>query len=105
GGNGFLGILTVSPRHNTIRVQTYSPYLDKWRDDHAADYTLDYDFGKKPEPFQKLFTTTIAPNATATHQWKNLPAGAAHEWFAEISDCAITKKTPVQPIGADAPKN
>ncbi|MDR0353750.1 MAG: metallophosphoesterase, partial [Opitutaceae bacterium] len=86
GGNGFLGILTLSPRRNTIRVQTYSPYTNTWRTDPAADYTLDHDFGAKIEPFQKLATTTAAAGATATFRWENLKPDAACEWRAEISD-------------------
>ncbi len=86
GGNGFLGILTVSPRHNTIRVQTYSPFTNEWRTDPAADYTLDYDFGAKIEPFQKLATTTVASGATTTFRWENLKPGVVCEWRAEISN-------------------
>src|SRR5690606_35103409 len=30
GGNGFLRILTIDPKMNTIDVKTYSPYVDEY---------------------------------------------------------------------------
>jgi hypothetical protein len=102
GGNGFLGILTVSPRHNTIRVQTYSPYTNELRTDPAADYTLDHDFGAKIEPFQKLATTTAAAGATASFRWENLQPGAACEWRAEVSNGQ--KSTLTKPRVFEAPR-
>jgi hypothetical protein len=50
GGNGYLCILTFSPRRGKIIGKTYSPFLDKWREkdqwdaDGDSSFELDYDF-------------------------------------------------------------
>jgi len=42
GGNGWLRILEFSPRHNEIRVKTYSPTLDRYQTDADSQFTLPY---------------------------------------------------------------
>ena len=93
GGDGWLGILTFSPRNNNLLVQTYSPWLDQWRTDEHATYTLDYDFGVKIEPHAKLGGANITPGDSATCQWKDIEPDADYEWFAEISDGQKTTRT------------
>ncbi len=98
GGNGLLGILTLSPRTNKIHVSTYSPHAKNGRLDASASYTLDYDFGAKIEPFAKVGSAKIAAGATATCRLENMDATAAYEWQAEISDQGKTLRTPARPI-------
>ena len=43
GGNGWLRILEFSPRHQVIRVTTYSPTLDQYQTDANSQFTLPYD--------------------------------------------------------------
>lgn len=43
GGNGWLRILTFSPENNTIKVQTYSPSLEKFQTDTNSEFELEYD--------------------------------------------------------------
>ena len=86
GGDGWLGILTFSPRNNNIRVQTYSPWLDKWRTDQYVAYTLDYDFGTKIEPYEKLGEVQVSSGGQAAVQWKGLERDTDYEWYAEVSD-------------------
>lgn len=43
GGNGWLRLMTFSPSNNTISVETYSPYLDKYDTGAASAFTLKYD--------------------------------------------------------------
>lgn len=38
GGNGWLRIMTLSPKQQTLDVQTYSPYLQKFRNDEAHSF-------------------------------------------------------------------
>ncbi|HEY0565592.1 MAG TPA: carboxypeptidase regulatory-like domain-containing protein, partial [Terriglobales bacterium] len=40
GGNAYLRILTVDPAANSISVQTYSPYLNRYLTDAANQFTL-----------------------------------------------------------------
>ncbi|OAM88399.1 hypothetical protein AW736_18965 [Termitidicoccus mucosus] len=98
GGNGLLGILTLSPRTNKIHVSTYSPHAKSGRLDSSANYTLDYDFGAKIEPFAKVGAAEVAAGATATCRLENMDATATYEWQAEISDQGKTTRTPARPI-------
>lgn len=42
GGNGWLRILTFSPKNDTIRVTTYSPFLQKFQEDAESQFELEY---------------------------------------------------------------
>jgi hypothetical protein len=104
GGNGMLGILTLSPRTNKIHVSTYSPHAQKGRLDASANYTLDYDFGAKIEPFAKVGAVEVAAGATATCRLENMDATATYEWQAEIGDQGKTIRTPARPVPSAAAK-
>ena len=100
GGDGWLRILTFSPRNNTIRVQTYSPYLNRFIDNHADNtagtakneltlaYTMDV-------PYQTIGTATVASGAQACVSWTGLQAGKEYEWRVEVSDGTSTTEGPV----------
>ncbi len=98
GGDGHLGVLTLSPRTNKIHAGIYSPVTQKWRTYNDADYALDYDFGTKTEPFARVSSTETAPGATANCRLENMDGSAAYEWIAEISDRGKTTRTSVQSI-------
>ena len=42
GGNGWLRILTFSPKNNRINVTTYSPSLFKFQRDTESEFELEY---------------------------------------------------------------
>jgi hypothetical protein len=42
GGNGYLRILTFHPSTNTIDVQTYSPWINKYLTDAANQFTINW---------------------------------------------------------------
>jgi Carboxypeptidase regulatory-like domain/Calcineurin-like phosphoesterase/Bacterial Ig domain len=42
GGDGWLRILTFHPEANTISVQTYSPFLNKFKTDASNQFTVPY---------------------------------------------------------------
>lgn len=42
GGNGWLRIMTYHPATDTVSVQTYSPFLDKYMTDATNQFTLNY---------------------------------------------------------------
>jgi hypothetical protein len=104
GGNGFLGILTFSPRANQIRVAIHSPFTGEWRADSAGQYTLDYDFGTTIEPFAGIATVKIRSGDEAGCRWEGLEPGADYEWFAEISDGGKTTRTEPRLFKAAAQK-
>ena len=43
GGNGWLRIMEFVPSEDKIYVKTYSPYLNKYNTDSAAQFTLNYE--------------------------------------------------------------
>ena len=98
GGNGWLGILAFSPRENKIRVRMYSPWLDQWRSDEYATWSLDYDFGAKIHPFAKIASVKPGPDGTATCIWRNLAPGGDYEWYAEVSDGRKTTRSEPQTL-------
>ncbi|OAM88127.1 metallophosphoesterase [Termitidicoccus mucosus] len=98
GGNGHLGVLTLSPRANKIHVGIYSPVTQKWRTYNDADYTLDYDFGAKIEPFVKVATTEVPSGTTASCRLENMDGLATYEWLAEINDQGKITRTAIHSI-------
>lgn len=44
GGNGWLRILTFSPKNNRISITTYSPSLNKFQEDTDSQFQLEYNF-------------------------------------------------------------
>lgn len=38
GGNGFLRIMTFYPGKDEVRVRTYSPYMERYKDDEVNDF-------------------------------------------------------------------
>jgi hypothetical protein len=104
GGNGYLCILTLSPRRGKITGKTYSPYLDKWRDTGDGSFELDYDFdaGRTAESAETGRATVrhgrIAgrargrPAAGAGGGWRVIPAGAR-----PAEPCAFAPRLMVKP--------
>lgn len=42
GGGGYLRLLRFSPRQNLVRVQTYSPWLDRYDTDAGSQFEFGY---------------------------------------------------------------
>lgn len=85
GGDGWLRILEFVPMQNLIRVQTYSPTLDRYETDGNSQFTLPYDMGG--QPFLQLAEINTIPGQTeASISWMNLPPGSLCEWYASASD-------------------
>ena len=62
GGAGYLRILTFDPAARTLRVQTYSPALDRYKNDAANQFTLNMSFSR----FAATPSATSMPTATKT---------------------------------------
>ena len=43
GGNGFMRLMKFSEDGNTIRVKTYSPFLDQYKTDFKNEFVIDID--------------------------------------------------------------
>ncbi len=42
GGGGYLRVMRFAPAQRTVAVQTYSPYLDRWKRDPDNEFTVRY---------------------------------------------------------------
>ena len=93
GGNGFLRILTFKPSTNKIRVESYSPTLD--RAVNASDsipgwttaYEIDYNQQSAVTDWIPLGTANVsAGGTTADLAWTGLEAGKDYEWYASSTD-------------------
>ncbi len=85
GGDGWLRIYEFRPADNLIRVQTYSPTLDRFEVDANSQFSLDYDMSGTN--FELLGTVENATSgATATFAWEGLEDGFSYEWFARVND-------------------
>jgi hypothetical protein len=47
GGNGWMRLLYFSPSSNTVTIQTYSPWLDKYETDEDSEMFFSYDMSKR----------------------------------------------------------
>lgn len=87
GGNGYLRIFTFSPRHDEIRVRTYSPWLDAFEDDWNSAFTVPYPMGAPETPaYRELASYDVAAGERVEHAWDGLQAGREYEWYAVIDD-------------------
>ena len=100
GGNGFLRTLTFSPSSNSIRLQSYSPTLD--RAVNASDgvpswestVQLPYNMQIPVMNWVPLGTVTVpAGGSVASLNWTGLEAGKNYEWYAAVSDGSLTSSS------------
>ena len=45
GGNGFMRLMIFSGKDKTIRIQTYSPFLDRYKTDFKNEFIIDIENG------------------------------------------------------------
>lgn len=93
GGNGWLRILTFSPQNDTIQVQTYSPSLGQFINNHADnvagtaqnEFVLSYDMDGG-QPFVTIGSETGPSGGTICVPWPGREAGQQYEWYVIVSD-------------------
>jgi VCBS repeat-containing protein len=91
GGEGWLRILRFVPAENTVYVQTYSPWLNRFETDANSEFTLDF-------PMAGAFTTISTTNAdsgatvfaTPPHQ---LEPDTAYEWKVTVTNSSGRSRT------------
>lgn len=93
GGNGFLRTFTFSPANNRIRVESWSPTLN--RAASASDdlphfdgaYNLAYNMQTAISDWAPLGTVNVPTGGTsATLNWTGLETGKDYEWYAAATD-------------------
>jgi concanavalin A-like lectin/glucanase superfamily protein/slime mold repeat-containing protein len=102
GGNGWLRIMTFSPANDTIHVQTYSPTIGQFINNHVDntagtaqnEFTLSYDMDSGT-PFALIGTATGVPSGgQACVSWPGRTTGQVYEWRAEVTDGELTTTGP-----------
>jgi len=95
GGNGYLRILEFSPANDEISITTYSPWLDEYETDASSEFVLSYDMDGSG-PFVDLGTVSGTPSGNdASVSWPGLSLGTSYEWYADVSDSALTTAGPL----------
>jgi hypothetical protein len=95
GGNGWMRLWEFSPANDEITVRTYSPSLDMWETDAESEFTLSVDLAGAGGELRELVTIDPA-GATAVATWSGLAVGGIYEWYATVTDCAHTVRTPLR---------
>jgi hypothetical protein len=96
GGHGYMRLMQFSPANNSIRVRSYSPYLDDYMvsPDSASQFTISYDMTAGPA-FQVLGSVSgVGSASTATLAWPSLIGGRSYEWYALVNDGSTITRTP-----------
>jgi hypothetical protein len=95
GGSGFLRIWEFSPANDELTVRSYSPVSDQWLTGEDSEFTLEVDLPGAGEMFTDVATVEGPPDAL-TLVAPGLEAGRIYEWYATVSDCVHTVRTPVR---------
>jgi hypothetical protein len=113
GGNGWLRIMTFSPANDTIHVQTYSPTLGQFINNHADntagsaqnEFVLTYDMDSGT-PFTTIGTVSgVASGGQACIGWPGRDTGQEYEWYVEIEDGELTTTGPTWTFTASCATN
>lgn len=101
GGNGFLRVLTFSPASNSIKLESYSPTLN--RAVNSSDsipswentVQLPYNMQAPAMDWVPLGTVAVpAGDTRASLSWTGLEAGKNYEWYAAVSDGTNISSSP-----------
>jgi hypothetical protein len=89
GGNGFMRLMTFSPKNNQIVVQTYSPWTDEYRTEAIHEFFFDYnmDSGGSVVPFDLIGSISgVAPGGVANFSWTGRKEKTAYDWYVVVTD-------------------
>jgi hypothetical protein len=95
GGCGYMRIWRFSPKDDELRVETYSPSLDKSMTGPQEQFTLTVDLSAATGVFKKLGETT-GHTPTLTYTIDPLTPGATYEWYAVVKECGAKVTTPTR---------
>ena len=94
GGGGYMRIWELSPANGEMTVRTYSPSADVWETDANSEFTLEVPLRGAGGTFEEVARVARA-SSIATVTVDGLEPGRTYEWYATVSDCAHTVRTPV----------
>ena len=95
GGCGYLRIWRFSPKKNQLKVETYSPPLDKHMTGPQEQFTLTVDLSAATGVFT-LAGETAGPGELLSHTLTDLKPGGAYEWYAVVKECGAKVTTPIR---------
>jgi hypothetical protein len=92
GGNGYLRILRFSPSDDMIYMTTYSPYTKGSITTSPDQMNMVYDLANGSTTAYTLIDAVsgIANGANAFIPWTGLSGNTEYEWYATVSDGALT---------------
>ena len=93
GGCGYMRIWRFSPMMNQLKVETYSPALDKKMTGAQEQFTLTVDLSAATGVFTQV-GETVGHTPNLRYTLPGLVAGATYEWFAVVRECGAEVTTP-----------
>ncbi|MCY1072820.1 metallophosphoesterase [Nannocystis sp. RBIL2] len=95
GGCGYMRIWRFSPKKNQVKVETYSPSLDKSMTSDKEQFTLTLDLSAATGVFE-VVGQVAGPGAALAHTVSDLKSGATYEWYAIVKECGAKVTTPTR---------
>ena len=100
GGCGYMRIWRFSPKKNQVKVETYSPSLEKSMTGAQEQFTLTVDLSAATGVFELVGAAT-GPGETLSYAVDGLKPGATYEWYAVVKECGAKITTPKQKFTAN----
>ena len=95
-GDSWTRLWNFSPANNELTVRTYNILDDAYETDGNSEFTIPLDLSGDAGPF--AVESTLDPHASGSQASAAvaLQSGTTYEWYAEVSDCVHTVRTPVR---------
>ncbi len=100
GGNGYLRILTFSPKSNEIQFSTYSPWVDHT---HSSGFSVPYDLSVAGPEFEEIANVSVSSGERARFEWTGLDYDRDYEWHVALSDGRKTMESEVSAFSTAHP--
>lgn len=92
GGCGYLRIWRFSPMKDQLKVETYSPPLDKSMTGAKEQFTLNVDLSAATGVFA-VAGEAVGHGPTLAFTLEGLTPGATYEWYAVVKQCGVKVTT------------
>lgn len=88
GGNGFMRLMTFSPKNNQVVVQTYSPWVNEYRTESIHEFFFDYNMATVGgSPFAPIGSiSNVPPGSLASIAWPARQYNTAYDWYVVVTD-------------------
>ena len=101
---GWIRILTFSPKNNNVHVKTYMTVPEEYEWTSYSAPTITYNMGGNPPSYSIIGTDTgVISGTNASVTWQNLENDKTYEWYAVISDGTNTRIGPVLRFKTSSP--